>query len=162
MWFNPHSDSTMYGRSPMMLCSQHHLMQEVHNPLEITVQLTPLTTEQKLRMKPVVMPYMLYYWLYSKPCHATSYTALLVFKWWEALTITVSQSPLPVWRGRVLQVADSGSLHTQLQQALNPLSVIKFHRNPGHTTHPEIIPQGRLQLQNHGQCTCQTSPRKSS
>jgi hypothetical protein len=61
-----------------------------------------------------------------------------------------------------LQVADSGSLHTQLQQALNPLSVIKFHRNPGHTTHPEIIPQGRLQLQNHGQCTCQTSPRKSS
>ncbi len=77
MWFNPHSNSTMYARSPMMLCSQHHLMQDVHNPLEITEQLTPLTTEQKLKIKPVLTSYMLYYWLYSKPCHATSYTPSL-------------------------------------------------------------------------------------
>jgi hypothetical protein len=74
MWFNPHSNSTMYARSPMMFCSQHHLMQELHNPLEITIQLTPFTTEQKLKIKPVFTSYMLYYWLYSKPCHATSYT----------------------------------------------------------------------------------------
>jgi hypothetical protein len=77
MWFNPHSNSTMYARSPMMLCSQHDLMQEMHNPLEITIQLTPLTTKQKLKIKPVLTSYMLYYWLYSKPCHVTSYTPSL-------------------------------------------------------------------------------------
>jgi len=45
----------------------------------------------------------------------------------------VSQSPFPIWRARVLQVADSGSLHTQLQQALHLLSVITGTQGTPHT-----------------------------
>ncbi len=111
MWFNPHSNSIMYARSPMMLCSQHHLMQEVHNLLEITVTHTPYNwAKAENQANSYVLHVILLVVLQTMPCYFI-YT-LLAFKWWEALTITVSQSPFPIWRGRVLQVADSGSLHT--------------------------------------------------
>jgi len=45
----------------------------------------------------------------------------------------MSQSPFPVWCGRVLQVVNSGSLHTQLQQAFHPLSVITGTQGTPHT-----------------------------